>query len=71
MGSLTFTLHEVCRALAKTPIEGPAGVEASCVFRAAFNATAARMMTAVTRRFCRQAANAARICAISRSDGGP
>jgi hypothetical protein len=34
-------------ALAKTPIEGPAGVEASFEFRAAFNATATRMMTAV------------------------
>jgi hypothetical protein len=30
-----------------TPIEGPAGVEASFEFRAAFNATATRMMTAV------------------------
>jgi hypothetical protein len=45
--SLTFTLHEVYLALAKTPVEGPAGVEASFEFRAAFNATAARMMTAV------------------------
>jgi hypothetical protein len=45
--SLTFMLHEVYLALAKTPIEGPAGVEASFDFRAAFNATATRMMTAV------------------------
>jgi hypothetical protein len=45
--SLTFTLHEVYLALAKTPIEGPAGVEASFEFRAAFNATATRMMNAV------------------------
>ncbi|MBX6746924.1 hypothetical protein CR162_16315 [Pseudoroseomonas rhizosphaerae] len=45
--SLTFTLHEVYLALAKTPVEGPAGVEASFEFRAAFNATATRMMTAV------------------------
>jgi hypothetical protein len=45
--SLTFTLHEVYLALAKIPIEGPAGVEASFDFRAAFNATATRMMTAV------------------------
>ncbi|HEV7266147.1 MAG TPA: phage tail tube protein [Falsiroseomonas sp.] len=45
--SLTFTLHEVYLALAKTPIEGPAGVEASFEFRAAYNATATRMMTAV------------------------
>jgi hypothetical protein len=43
--SLTFTLHEVYLALAKTPVEGPAGVEASFDFRAAFNATATRMMT--------------------------
>jgi hypothetical protein len=43
--SLTVTLHEVYLALAKTPIEGPAGVEASFEFRAAYNATAARMMT--------------------------
>ena len=47
--SLTITLHEVYLALAKTPIEGPAGVEASFDFRAAFNATATRMMTAVLR----------------------
>jgi hypothetical protein len=47
--SLTFTLHEVYLALAKTPIEGPAGVEASFEFRAAYNATATRMMTAVLR----------------------
>ena len=45
--SLTFTPHEVYLALAKTPLEGPAGVEASSEFRAAFNATATRMMTAV------------------------
>ena len=45
--SLTVTLHEVYLALAKTPIEGPAGVEASFEFRAAFNATATRMTTAV------------------------
>jgi hypothetical protein len=36
-------------ALAKTPIEGPAGVEASFDFRAAFNATAGRMMAVVLR----------------------
>jgi hypothetical protein len=47
--SLNITLHEVYLALAKTPIEGPAGVEASFDFRAAFNATATRMMTAVLR----------------------
>jgi hypothetical protein len=47
--SLTFTLHQVYLALAKTPIEGPAGVEASFEFRAAFNAAATRMMTAELR----------------------
>ncbi|WP_270933384.1 phage tail tube protein [Falsiroseomonas oryzae] len=45
--SITFTMHEVYLALAKTPIEGPAGVEARFEFRAAFNSTATRMMTAV------------------------
>jgi hypothetical protein len=44
--SLIFTLHEVYLALAKTPIEGPAGVEASFEFRAAYNTAATRMMTA-------------------------
>jgi len=47
--SLTISLHEIYLALAKTPIEGPAGVEASFDFRAAFNATATRLMTAVLR----------------------
>ncbi|GIX10671.1 MAG: hypothetical protein KatS3mg116_2381 [Elioraea sp.] len=47
--SLTFTLHEVYLALAKTPVEGPAGVEASFEFRAAYNATATRMMTVLLR----------------------
>ncbi|WP_137179212.1 phage tail tube protein [Roseomonas sp. AR75] len=47
--SLTFTVYEAYLALAKTPIEGPAGIEASFEFRAAFNATAASMMTAVLR----------------------
>ncbi|MCS6930647.1 MAG: phage tail tube protein [Acetobacteraceae bacterium] len=47
--SLTFTLHEVYLALAKTPVEGPGGVEASFAFRAAYNATATRMMTVVLR----------------------
>jgi len=47
--SLTIMLHEVYLALAKTPIEGPAGVEASFDFRAGFNATATRMMTTVLR----------------------
>ncbi|MBY0331654.1 MAG: hypothetical protein K2X49_13405 [Acetobacteraceae bacterium] len=42
-------------ALAKTPIEGPAGVAASFDVRAAINATATRMMTAVLRN--RQAAS--------------
>ncbi len=47
--SLTTTLHEAYLALAKTPIDGPARVEAPFDFRAAFNATAPRMMTAVSR----------------------
>ena len=47
--SLTITLHEVYLALAKTPIEGPASVEASFDFRATFNATATRVMKAVLR----------------------
>jgi len=46
---LTITPHEVYLALTKTLIEGPAGVEASLDFRAAFNATATRMMSAVLR----------------------
>ncbi|WP_149539361.1 phage tail tube protein [Siccirubricoccus phaeus] len=44
---LTFTLHEVYLALAKTPIEGPGGIEAAFDFRAAYNATATTMMTVV------------------------
>jgi hypothetical protein len=47
--SLTFTLHQVYLSLAKTPIEGPAGIEAAFDFRAAFDATATRMMTVVLR----------------------
>jgi predicted protein tyrosine phosphatase len=43
--SLTFTLNEIYLALAKTPIAGPAGVEAAFDFRAAYNATATSMMT--------------------------
>ncbi|MFN7309110.1 MAG: hypothetical protein ACK5TQ_21385, partial [Acetobacteraceae bacterium] len=45
--SLSFMLHGVYLALARTPTEGTAGVEASIEFRAAFNATALRMMTVV------------------------
>lgn len=47
--SLTFTVHEVYLSLAKTPITGPAGVEATFDFIAAFNATATRAMTVVLR----------------------
>jgi hypothetical protein len=47
--SLTLTLHEVYLGLAKTPVEGPGGVEATFDFRAAFNTVATRMMTAVLR----------------------
>jgi len=43
--SITVTLHEVYLALAKTPIEGPGGIEAAFDFRAAYNATAITMMT--------------------------
>ena len=32
--SLAFTPHEVYRALAQTPVEGPGGVEAAFEFRA-------------------------------------
>jgi hypothetical protein len=45
--SLTITPHEVYLTWGETPVEGPAGVEASFDVRAAFNATAIRMMTAV------------------------
>jgi hypothetical protein len=42
---LALTLHEVYLALAKTPIEGPGGVEATFDFRPAYNAAATRMLT--------------------------
>lgn len=45
--SPNFTLHEVYLALAKTPIEWPAGAEASFEFRAGFNAIAQRIMLVV------------------------
>ena len=35
---LALTLHKVYLALAKTPIEGPGGVEATFDFRPAYNA---------------------------------
>lgn len=46
---LTITLHEAYLALAKTPIQGPAGIEANFEFRAAFNPAAGQMMTVVLR----------------------
>jgi len=46
---LTVTLHETYLALAKTPIQGPAGIEANFEFRAAFNPAAGRMMTVTLR----------------------
>lgn len=46
---LTFTLYEVYLSLAKTPINGPAGVEATFDFEASFNATATRAMQVVLR----------------------
>lgn len=46
---LTVTLHEAYLALAKTPIQGPAGVQATFDLRAAHNAAAGRMMTVTLR----------------------
>jgi hypothetical protein len=46
---LTVTLHEAYLALAKTPIQGPAGIQATFDLRAAYNATAGRMMTVTLR----------------------
>jgi hypothetical protein len=46
---LTITLHQVYLSVAKTPVEGPGGVEATFDFRAAYDSTATRMMTAVLR----------------------
>jgi len=48
-GGLTITMHTIYLVLAKTPIEGAAGVEAGSDFWATFNATATRMMPAVLR----------------------
>ncbi|TQF85234.1 hypothetical protein FK498_00665 [Elioraea sp. Yellowstone] len=46
---LTVTLHEAYLSLAKTPIQGPVGVQATFDLRAAYNATAGRMMTVTLR----------------------
>jgi hypothetical protein len=46
---LTVTLHETYLALAKTPIQGPAGIEAAFEFRAAYSPAAGRMMTVTLR----------------------
>jgi hypothetical protein len=46
---LTFTLHKTYLSVAKTPIQGPQGIEASFDFRCAFDATAGRMMTVTLR----------------------
>ena len=46
---LTVTLHEAYLALAKTPIQGPAGVQATFDLRAAYNAAAGCMMTVTLR----------------------
>jgi hypothetical protein len=46
---MTVTLHETYLALAKTPIQGPVGIEAAFELRAAFNAAAGRMMTVTLR----------------------
>jgi hypothetical protein len=42
---LTITLHKTYLALAKTPIQGPQGIEASFDFRCAFDSGVGRMMT--------------------------
>jgi hypothetical protein len=42
--NLNIKLYEVYTSVAKAPIQGPAGVEATFDFRAAFNATATRML---------------------------
>lgn len=46
---LTITLHQAYLSLAKTPIQGPAGIEASFDVRAAYSATAQTMMTVTLR----------------------
>ena len=46
---ITVTLHETYLALAKTPIQGSAGIEAAFEFRAAYNTSAGRMMTVTLR----------------------
>jgi hypothetical protein len=46
---LTVTLHRTYLALAKTPIQGPQGIEAAFDFRCAFDAAAGRMMTVTLR----------------------
>jgi hypothetical protein len=46
---LTVTLHKTYLALAKTPIQGPQGIEAAFDFRCAFDSVAGRMLTATLR----------------------
>lgn len=46
---LTLTFHNVRLALGKTPVSGPQGVDATVEWRAAYSASATRMMTAVLR----------------------
>jgi hypothetical protein len=46
---LTVTLHEASLSLAKTPIQGPAGIQATFDLRAAYNPAAGRMMTVTLR----------------------
>jgi hypothetical protein len=46
---LTITLHKTYLALAKTPIQGPQGIEASFDFRCAFDSGVGRMMTVTLR----------------------
>jgi len=46
---LTVTLHRTYLALAKTPIQGPQGIEATIDFRGAFDPVAGRMLTVTLR----------------------
>lgn len=46
---LAVTLHQAYLSLAKTPIQGPQGIEAAFDVRAAYDGTAGRMMTVTLR----------------------
>ena len=49
MATAIFTLHKVYLPPAKTPIAGPAAIEAAFDFRAAYNATATTLVTVALR----------------------